>query len=261
MIINYHTHTVRCGHASKDPDAAYVEAAIEMGCRELGFADHVPYPFEDVHFSSCRMRCAELPDYIDSLVSLKERYKEQIDVHIGFEAEYYPDYFDRLLDMLAPYPCEYLILGQHFLNNEIGEPYNGGVTDSTDRLRLYGDQCKRAMDTGRFSYFAHPDVLHFTGDTTAYREVSRELCRAARGYGLPIEFNLLGFIQNRHYPRREFWEEAAAVGNEVILGWDAHSPNWLKQPDREVEARTYLEALGLTVVDRLTLLDPLFDRR
>lgn len=261
MIINYHTHTVRCRHASHDPDAAYVEAALEMGCRELGFADHVPYPFEDEHFSGFRMRCAELPDYMASLTALKAQYEGRIDIHIGFEAEYYPDYFEKLLDMLAPYPCEYLILGQHFICNEIGEPYNGAPTDSLDRLHMYGDQCKRAMDTGRFTYLAHPDLLHFTGDVTAYREAARELCRAAKGYGLPIEYNMLGFIDGRHYPRREFWEEAAAVGGEVILGWDAHSPAWLKQPEREAEARAYLASLGMTVTDVLTLKDPLFDRR
>lgn len=261
MIINYHTHTVRCGHAAKDPDAAYVEAALEMGFRELGFADHVPYPFEDEFFSSCRMRCAELPGYVESLTALKAQYQGRIDIHIGFEAEYYPNYFDKLLDMLAPYPCEYLILGQHFINNEIGEPYNGWATDSAKRLRVYGDQCKRAMDTGRFSYFAHPDVFHFTGDERAYREVSRELCRAAKEIRLPIEFNLLGFIQNRHYPRREFWEEAAVVGNEIILGWDAHSANWLKQPEEEGRARNYLTSLGLSIADELTLVDPLYDRK
>ena len=261
MLINYHTHTVRCGHASKAPDAAYAEAALETGIRELGFADHVPYPFEELHFSGCRMRCAELPDYMNSLTTLKEQYKGRLDIHIGFEAEYYPDHFDKLLDMLAPYPCEYLILGQHFIHNEIGEPYNGVPTDSSDRLRIYGDQCKRAMDTGRFTYFAHPDVLNFTGDVSVFREVSRDLCNAAKGCEMPLEFNLLGFIENRHYPRREFWEEAAAVGNQVVLGWDAHSPNWMKQPEKEAEARAYLAELGLIVSDTLTLADPLFDRR
>lgn len=261
MLINYHTHTVRCNHAANVPDAAYAEAALEAGLRELGFADHVPYPFEDRHFSGCRMRCADLPDYMASLTSLKEAYAGRLDIHIGFEAEYYPDYFDKLLDILAPYPCEYLILGQHFIGNEIGEPYNGQPTDSAERMRAYGEQCKRALATKRFSYFAHPDVLHFTGDETVYREVARDLCRAAKGMGVPLEFNLLGFIEHRHYPRHAFWEEAAVVGNEVILGWDAHSPNWMKQPEKVAEARVYLGALGLTVIDSLQLLDPLYDRK
>ena len=261
MIINYHTHTLRCRHASPDGDEAYVQAALAAGLRELGFADHVPYPFEETHYSGFRMRCAELPEYMSSLTTLQAQYKGQIDIHIGFEAEYYPDYFDQLLDLLAPYPCEYLILGQHFIRNEIGEPYNGVATDDTDRLRLHIDQCKRAVSTGRFSYIAHPDILNFTGDATIYRETARDLCRTVKDVGLPLEFNLLGFIQHRHYPRREFWEEAAAVGNDVILGWDAHSPQWMQQPLEEAAARAYLSELGLNVVEHLILRDPFFDRR
>ncbi len=261
MTINYHTHTVRCCHASQDNDATYAEVAHNTGLRELGFSDHVPYPFEDQHFSGCRMRCSELSDYMSSLTALKSAYAGRMDIHIGFEAEYYPAYFDKLLDLLAPYPCEYLILGQHFINNEIGEPYNGGVTDSAERLHIYTEQCKRAMDTGRFTYLAHPDLLHFIGDESFYRREARALCRAAKDHGMPIEFNLLGFIQNRHYPRRAFWEEAAVISPQVILGWDAHSPQWMEQPEKEAEARAYLLELGMTPIDNLTLVDPLFDRR
>lgn len=261
MTINYHTHTWRCGHAENIHESAYVEAALEMGIRELGFADHVPQPFEELHYSGIRMRCAQIPDYMETLVSLQKQYAGRIDIHIGFEAEYYPDYFDKLLDLLAPYPCEYLILGQHFLGNEIGEPYNGGATDSVERLHAYVEQCKRALSTGRFTYLAHPDILHFTGDEATYRAAARELCRAVKTLGLPIEFNLLGFIDRRHYPRRAFWEEAAVVGSNVILGWDAHAANWLKQPQKEAEALAYLQELGLTPADSLTLVDPLSDRR
>ena len=42
MLANYHTHTVRCQHASGD-DRAYVETAIKNGMRVLGFSDHCPW--------------------------------------------------------------------------------------------------------------------------------------------------------------------------------------------------------------------------
>ena len=44
MKANYHTHTARCGHATGTGED-YVLAAIEQGFDELGFSDHVPWPY------------------------------------------------------------------------------------------------------------------------------------------------------------------------------------------------------------------------
>ena len=36
LTANYHTHTVRCRHAY-DPEREYIETAIKMGIKKLGF--------------------------------------------------------------------------------------------------------------------------------------------------------------------------------------------------------------------------------
>ena len=262
MIANYHTHTWRCHHAEPDEEA-YIRTAYASGIRVLGFADHVPYPYDTIdknYVSGPRMSCDQLPDYMNTLTALKEKYKGEIDIHIGFEAEYYPDLFSHLLEMLKPWPCEYFILGQHFLGNEIGEIYCGVPTQDPKVLYAYREQCRAAMDTGAFSYFAHPDLLYLPGDEKAYRSHARELCRIAKSYGVPIEFNLLGYISHRHYPSPAFWEEASVVGNKVILGWDAHTTHWMSQTDKEAEAIAYLNSLGLHPIDFLTFMSP-YDHR
>jgi histidinol-phosphatase (PHP family) len=38
---NYHSHTYRCGHASRCSDEDYVLEAIEHGYKKYGFSDHV----------------------------------------------------------------------------------------------------------------------------------------------------------------------------------------------------------------------------
>jgi histidinol-phosphatase (PHP family) len=76
------------------------------------------------------------------------------------------------------------------------------------------------------------------------------------GCGVPLEFNLLGYGTHRHYPTPAFWEEAAAVGNPVIIGWDAHSAPWLEQPQLELDADAYLKSLGLKRIETLTLIRP-----
>ncbi len=255
MKTNYHAHTHRCNHAVPD-ERAYVEAALRAGFKIYGFADHVPQPFRGSYYSHMRMRPHETADYVSTLAALKEEYRGEIDIHIGFEAEYYPSLFADLLRLLDPFPYEYLILGQHFLGDEQGEAYTGVPFDREAMLTRYVDQCAAALDTGAFSCFAHPDIAHFTGSEAFYRAEMRRLCRHAQGCGVPLEFNLLGYATHRHYPAAAFWEEAAAVGNKVILGWDAHEPEWVAQPDVEAAAAAYLADLGLCRVECLTLIRP-----
>ena len=228
---------------------------MQQGFHVLGFADHVPMPYKDFR-STIRMGPEETEEYVASLCALREEFRGQIDLHIGFETEYFPALFDDLLRMLEPYDYEYLILGQHFLNNEIGGRYTGLAFDSAPTLAALVDQCSEALNTGAFSCFAHPDLFHFTGEETAYRASMRRLCREAKACGVPLEFNLLGYGTGRNYPTPAFWEEAAVVGNPVIIGWDAHSPAWLAQPELEAKAIAFLDSLGLCRVDTLTLVRP-----
>ncbi len=255
MKTNYHTHTHRCNHAAPY-EARYVEQALREGFRVLGFADHVPQLFKGNYYSGMRMRPEMTADYVSTLASLKQTYRGEIDIHIGFEAEYYPAIFDDLLAHLEPFDYEYLVLGQHFLGNEEGEAYTGVPYEEAAGLTRYVDQCSAALETGAFSCFVHPDIANFTGDKTVYRAEMRRLCRTARACGVPLEFNLLGFGTNRHYPNRAFWEEAAAVGNKVILGWDAHDPTWFTQRELETNAVALLDELGLTRIECLTLVRP-----
>lgn len=41
MLIDYHTHHVRCGHASGELEE-YVKRGIEIGLTQLGLSDHMP---------------------------------------------------------------------------------------------------------------------------------------------------------------------------------------------------------------------------
>ena len=109
----YHTHTKRCGHA-RGEDEEYVLAAIDAGVEILGFSDHAPMIYPEGYVSGFKMRPEEIEEYFSSLLSLKEKYREKIDINIGFETEYYPDLWETELDFWKKYPLDYLILGQHF---------------------------------------------------------------------------------------------------------------------------------------------------
>ncbi len=250
MLKNYHTHTVRCNHASGS-EREYIEAAIKAGVKVLGFSDHAPYIFEGGYIPTFRMLPNEAEGYVALLCELREEYKNDIELHIGFEAEYYPSLFASFISLCRSLDIEYLILGQHCLHDEYDGIFTTTPTDDPGLLCEYTSQVIEGLETGSFSYFAHPDVFNFTGDDDIYREQARRICLKAKELDIPLEYNLLGRQLNRHYPQNRFFEIAAEVGNEIILGRDAHSPDAFYDTATERQSLEYLASLGITPIESL----------
>ncbi len=253
MLANYHTHTPRCNHAV-GKEQRYVDRALEGGLKELGFSDHTPYFFgEPGYYSSFRMHPEELEDYVQTLLTVREEYEGRIRIHIGLEAEYYPKYFPRLLDFLRQFPIDYLILGQHLLfNEEEGVPSPAPTTDEK-LLDQYRGQTLEALESGLFSYFAHPDLFRFVGDEAVYARHVRAICRRVNELHLPLEYNLQGLRDRKHYPDPRFWRIVAEEGAEVVIGSDAHTPATTWDPQRIEEAEAFLRSLGITPIEYVRL--------
>jgi histidinol-phosphatase (PHP family) len=187
------------------------------------------------------MKPHEIEGYVNSVLSLKKEYENDIRIYLGFEAEYYPQYFDKMLEMIEPYPYDYLILGQHFLKDESSESHIARLANDYNSLVLYVNECIEALATGKFFYIAHPDIVNFKGDPRLYRSEMTRLCKAAKSANIPLEINLLGLREGREYPRIDFWKIAADIGNDVILGSDSHAPN---ATARETDIRAAMEIVN-----------------
>lgn len=251
MIANYHTHTWRCNHA-EGTERQYVENAVAMGLKTLGFSDHAPHIFPGSYYSTFRMRLNQLQDYADTVFALRKEFAGVIDIPLGLELEYYPNLVPALLPILRDLPLDYLIMGQHFVGDEIGEPYSGRPTDSIAHVRRYVDQVIDGMQTGMFTYVAHPDLLFYTGDPREYVKQMRRLCQEAKACEIPLEINLLGLLENRKYPNEIFWEQAAEEGNLCILGRDAHSPKQILDTETEARGLGLANRYGLAVLDTVS---------
>lgn len=242
-------------HAS-GTEREYVESAIEGGLKILGFSDHTPYPYPEGYTSDMRMRTDQLEGYVDTILALQKEYREDIEIHLGLEVEYYADYFSKLQRMLSDYPIEYILLAQHSIGCEIGGDWSGKPTDNPQRLRDYCEQTGEAMETGYFTYFAHPDLLRFTGDERIYEEEMRRLCQRAKRCHMPLEINFLGLYENRHYPQERFWKIAGEEGCEVIFGVDAHDPKALNRPEVALAAEEMVRRHGLCRRDTVDFRPP-----
>lgn len=252
LTANYHTHTPRCHHA-KGEEREYIEKAIEMGFKTLGFADHSPQFYTTDFVSNMRMTPDDFPGYVDTLLKLKAEYRDKIDILIGLETEYFPKSFGRLMDFLKDYPIDYLILGQHQSFNEEDGFYLGSPTGDPDWVKIYTDQVVEGIKTNKFSYVAHPDLINFHGDLKYYDLCMDRICKTAREHDLPLEINLLGILGNRCYPNKRFWKIAKENGNKAIIGVDAHWPDMLNCKENYEKAMQLVNDLQLDLVDTIKL--------
>jgi len=251
---NYHTHTSRCGHATGTAEE-YVITAIENGIKHMGFSDHLPLRFSDGTESHYRVPACEAEDYCKEILSLSAKYKDKIDLKVGFESEYYPELFDEMLENAVRWGAEYLILGQHytFPENE-GARHTVKESDSREELAAYTDSVIAAMRENVFSYIAHPDVFNFTGDADFYRGEARRLCAAAREMNVPLEINFLGIRGERHYPREDFWKVAGEEKAPVTFGFDAHEPESAFDKESLAKAERMVKKYNLNYIGKPELI-------
>ena len=234
---NYHSHTVRCGHATgRDED--YVKEAMKAGFKVLGFSDHIMLP----NINQPRIRGAYflLDNYLSSVNELKQKYKGRIEIHLGFEAEWLgeglAEYYRHLLTTKK---IKYLILGQHccYRNGNL-HWYDEDVVSLKDAVDHYGEDLLTGMRSGLFTYVCHPDLFlrWLPGEWTEQaEELTYKIAKEAKERNLPLEINMgmMNFHPERNigdpdcfcYPYIRFWEIVKEVGAPAIIGVDAHTPD------------------------------------
>lgn len=248
LTANYHTHTPRCHHAvGKERD--YIEAAIAGGLTILGFSDHCPQVFPDGYYSGIRMLPEETEEYVGTLLALREEYRGKIDIKIGYEVEYYPALFADFLALVTQYPCDYIIMGQHFLENEMTGKYSGSNTADPAHLRQYVDQVCEGLRTGKFTYIAHPDLVPFPGAEDVYCAEYARLIQCAMEEDVPLEINCLGIRDHRFYPQERFWRLAGEMGANAVIGCDAHNPEATADQTSAAVAEEMIRRYGLHLVE------------
>ena len=248
MKTNLHTHTFRCNHAS-GTEREYIENAIADGIKVFGFSDHAPYVFRDGHYSGFRMKPEQQFDYVETLTALREEYKGVIDIKIGYEAEYYPEFFGEFMKLITRCPVDYLILGQHFIESEMTGKGSCRTTDDEGHLRQYVDELCEGISTGVYTYIAHPDLVNYTGDQKIYEKHYGRLIELANSMSIPFEINLLGIRDHRIYPSEKFFRLCGEMGAGVCIGSDAHSADVAYDGPSFEAAQEMIQKYGLKWVE------------
>ena len=257
MNYNYHTHTIRCGHATGEVEE-YIKRAISCGIKFMGFSDHIPYVCSNNTESNFRVPYNEGKAYVQEISYLREKYKNEIEIKIGFEMEYYCDFFDKMLSDAIDFGAEYLILGHHFLEEEQPHPMSKYVikeTDNAEKLKAYSDAVIAAIKTGVFTYVAHPDVFNFVGDDDTYNSEFQRICMASMEYNIPLELNFYGIRDNRHYPNEKFWELAGKIKAPVTFGFDSHDILSAFDGESLIKAKKLVEKFDLNYIGKPEIIE------
>lgn len=275
--VNYHSHTHRCMHSDIDMlDEEYVKTYIEKGFKEIAFTDHCPQKEVIDNRPKVRMRYDQKEEYLESILQLKEKYKNQIKIKSGYEVEYLPGQEENILELKAE--TDVLVLGQHFVygnNNELR--IFGKCEYTAEELKKYAKYVERALELGIPDIIAHPDIYLSKREKfeEIETEVAHDICKAAQKYKIPLELNLNNIFQRTYnenrilnndsmdrqlerlktvqYPRREFWEIVAEYEIDVLYGIDTHYRGQIEKWDELIELATVL--VGKETIDKLNFIE------
>lgn len=233
MQIDFHTHHERCGHASGKLEE-YVLQAIDKGMDILGLSDHMPliHVDPDQYLPEMAMAMEELPRYVEECYRLKEKYRDQIQIRVGIEADYIEGYEETIERLLSRYEWDYVIGSVHFLGTWDVTDYrqvDGWKTRDADQVYVqYYEAVQKAAKTSFYDIIGHVDVIKRFGflPTADPAELERETLRVIKQSNVAIELNASGLRMpaSEMFPSERMLAYAYELQIPVTLGSDAHKP-------------------------------------
>ena len=256
--INLHTHSAFSD--GKNSTEEIILAAIEKGFTVLGFSDHCFYPLNPDFYSSkdsCwHLTPGKLKESVKTINELKEKYKDQIKILLGFEADYFtaasvgraiPD--KKCYGGFAP---DFLIGSVHFVNTKKGyysvdntaqevlknlklfySDSNGNI-DGKAAVCDYFEAERQMLRAGIFEIIAHPDLIRirnkelnfFDENESWYLEQIKLTAQSIARAGVIAEINTGAYargIMEDVYPSDKFLEYLAQSRVPVCINTDAHT--------------------------------------
>ena len=124
------------------------------------------------------------------------------------------------------------------------------------KFETYINEITKALKTGLFTYFAHPDLILtiYESFNNKAEKTARTICELAKKYNTPLEINLNGMtwtLPNRlTYPCEDFWRIAGEIGNEVVIGYDSHYPEFCRETKYLDKALDFVEKYNLKLIKK-----------
>ena len=224
MRVDLHNHTSLCNHAEGEI-FEYIEKAIECGSEYFGFSDHAPMDFDPKY----RMSFKQMQEYEKNVLEAKKRYKNKIEILLGYEVDYLKGHMDRrVLDAKV----DYLIGSVHFIdewgfdNPEFIGHYKH--EDIDEIWQKYFDAVQDMAESGFFDIVGHLDLIKIFKfmPKRDISEIAKDALRAIKKADMVIELNVAGYRKpiGEAYPSPSLLKQAFELEIPITFGSDAHKP-------------------------------------
>jgi histidinol-phosphatase (PHP family) len=225
MRIDLHNHTTRCNHATGSMEE-YIKKAIEIGIDIYGFADHAPMDFEPEY----RMSLSGCNSYEEEVLILKEKYKNNINILLGYEVDFMsnPKYME---EKILNSNVDYLIGSVHFLddwgfdNPAFLKEYENKNID--DIWKNYFNTIEHMAKTNYFNIVGHLDLIKVFKylPTKDIKLLAYKAMKQIKKSNMTIEINSAGLRKpiKEQYPSIDLLELAYELDIDITFSSDAHS--------------------------------------
>jgi histidinol-phosphatase (PHP family) len=241
MWNNLHTHSDYCD--GKGELSKFVEQAIELNMKGLGFSSHAPLPF------GCEwcMNENSLQRYISEIAMLRQA-NSGIEIYAGLESDYIPE-------VISPqqfrHQLDYVIGSIHFVEGyykgshwEIDGPYINflqGLDEIFDNkirdaISRYYELTREMITTAKPDIVGHLDKIkiqningkHFSEEEPWYRQEVLKTIDVIQKEGVIVEVNTRGMYQRKTsttYPSPWILEILCERNMPITINSDAHHPD------------------------------------
>jgi len=228
-----HTHHDRCGHAKGNIED-YINAAIDNGLQFIGISDHSPYFYsdEDQLYPGIAMAKSEFENYIQEVLSLKEKFQDKIHVLLGVESDFFPKYIELYRDHYKKYPFDYIIGSVHYVQDinifKKGRWDNLAKAQKVKVKEEYYHLIEQSARCNVFQILAHIDAMK--GFYPPFSEIETEVVdntlKIIGEEDVAIEVNTSGSTKDvgGWYPADDILERALFYNVKITFGSDAHIP-------------------------------------
>jgi histidinol-phosphatase (PHP family) len=166
--------------------------------------------------------------YVSDVLTAKEKYKNKIEILLGFEVDYLPGHMDaRVLNA----DVDYLIGSVHFIDKwsfDNPEFIGRWKTKDIDEIwKAYFEATEAMVKMGKFDIVGHLDLIKVFKfmPKTDIRVLAKDVLKAIKNSNMVLELNAAGLRKpvGEIYPSQSLLEEAYALDIPITFSSDAHA--------------------------------------